>query len=159
MDLSMSRRVAAPPEQVWRAWSDPDHLRRWWGPDGFTVPVAEVDLTVGGHTLVGMRAPETMGGMTFYTTWTFTAVEPHRSIEYLVHFCDADGNRLRPADLGLPAGIPDDGVPHEVTFVPAGDGTELTLTERGYTTAEARDSSALGLAQVLDKLVALYATG
>ena len=158
MDLSVSSLVEAPPEQVWRAWAEPDYLERWWGPTGFTVPVARVDLTEGGHTLVGMRAPDELGGMTMYNTWTFTAIDQHRSLEYVLHFCDADGNRLRPADLGLPAGIPDDGVPHVVTFRPAGDGgTELTVTERGYTTEEARDSSRLGLEQTLDKLVALFA--
>jgi Activator of Hsp90 ATPase homolog 1-like protein len=61
-----------------------------------------------------------------------------------------------PTGPGLPPGIPD-GVRHRITFEPAGDGrTTMTVTEYGYTTDEARDTSRLGLEQTLDKLADLF---
>ena len=48
-------RFDAPRELVWRAWTDPERLRRWWGPRGFTAPVATTDLRVGGRYHWGMR--------------------------------------------------------------------------------------------------------
>ena len=40
-DVVAGRVLDAPPQEVWRAWSEPDAVRRWWGPAGFTVPVAD----------------------------------------------------------------------------------------------------------------------
>jgi len=39
-DLVVTRVFDAPVKQVWNAWSDPEHVKRWWGPDGFTYPAA-----------------------------------------------------------------------------------------------------------------------
>ena len=53
----ISRRLSAPRELVWRVWTDPNHLAQWWGPKGFTVDVAKLDLRPGGRFHYGMRAP------------------------------------------------------------------------------------------------------
>jgi hypothetical protein len=45
--VRLTRLIEAPRDQV-RAWTDPEHLRRWWGPGAFTCPEAEVDLRPGG---------------------------------------------------------------------------------------------------------------
>lgn len=48
--LVITRKLAAPRERVFRAWTEPEELKRWWGAgDGFTTPIAEVDLRVGGR--------------------------------------------------------------------------------------------------------------
>jgi len=58
----------------------------------------------------------------------------------------------------LPEGIPD-GVPHVITFTAgANDSTELTVTERGYTSDQALEASKAGLEQCLDKMEELLAT-
>jgi uncharacterized protein YndB with AHSA1/START domain len=147
----------APVEQVWAAWCDEAKVKRWWGPHGFSVPVAHMDVREGGVSLVAMRAPVEYGMPDMYNTWTYTAVVPRERLEFVVHFTDAEGNRLDPAQLGLPPGIPSS-VPHVVTFTPLGpDRTELTQTEYGYTSEQARDMSKAGLEQVFDKLAALFA--
>ena len=51
-DLVVTRIFDAPVEQVWKAWSDPDQVMRWWGPHGFTAPVAKMDFREGGTSLV-----------------------------------------------------------------------------------------------------------
>ncbi len=57
-ELTISRSFKAPRALVWRAWTDPRHLAQWWGPEGFTNPVCEVDLRVGGALKIVMRGPD-----------------------------------------------------------------------------------------------------
>jgi uncharacterized protein YndB with AHSA1/START domain len=54
----MTRELNAPREAVFKAWTDPAHLARWWGPKGFTNPVCELDVRPGGAIYVVMRAPD-----------------------------------------------------------------------------------------------------
>ena len=58
-NLTIRRTLAAPRELVFRAWTEPDRLSQWWGAGpGFTTPIAEVDLRVGGKYRLGMQAPD-----------------------------------------------------------------------------------------------------
>jgi uncharacterized protein YndB with AHSA1/START domain len=153
----VSRTFSVPPEDAWRAWSESDLVKQWWGPTGFSCPVADVDLRVGGRTLVAMRAPAEFGGGDTYSTWTYTEVLPHTRIAYVFNFADPQGQRLLPADLGMPAGIPDDGE-HQVTFDDLGGGrTKMTMVEHGYATENARNLSQAGLEQCIDKMEAIWA--
>ena len=148
----VGRRVlGAPPEEVWKAWSVPDHVAQWWGPAGFTCPSAEMDFREGGSSLVCMRAPAEYGGMEMYNTWTYRRIEPHSRIEFDLAFTDADRARVP-----SPPGVPED-VRHVVTLTRLGsDRTELTVTEYGYTLDEARDLSAAGLEECLDKMESMF---
>ena len=56
--LNMTRTFAAPRDKVYAAWTEPEHLKQWWGPEGFVSPSAEIDLRVGGRYRAGMRAPD-----------------------------------------------------------------------------------------------------
>jgi uncharacterized protein YndB with AHSA1/START domain len=53
----MRRTVRAKRDRVFDAWTDPDQLKRWWGPGEFTTPVAEVDARPGGTYLLVMQPP------------------------------------------------------------------------------------------------------
>ena len=44
----IEHRFDAPVEVVWRMWTDPEHFKAWYGPDGSAIPVAEMDVRVGG---------------------------------------------------------------------------------------------------------------
>ena len=56
--LSISKTINAPRELVFKAWTEPESLSRWWGAGpGFTTPIAEVDLRVGGTYRLGMLVP------------------------------------------------------------------------------------------------------
>jgi uncharacterized protein YndB with AHSA1/START domain len=57
-EMLMSRVVLAPRELVWKAWTDPAHLAKWWGPRGFSCPNCEFDLRVGGKLRVDMQHPD-----------------------------------------------------------------------------------------------------
>ena len=57
-ELVLTRLIDAPRAAVFRAWTDPDLLKRWFAPRPYTTPVAELDVRPGGATLVVMRSPE-----------------------------------------------------------------------------------------------------
>jgi uncharacterized protein YndB with AHSA1/START domain len=81
---------------------------------------------------------------------------PNERIEYTFNFADKDGNKLTPAQIGVPPGVPEDGH-HVITFKAlAGNRTEMTMTEHGYTSAQAHDLSKAGLEQCLDKMAASF---
>jgi uncharacterized protein YndB with AHSA1/START domain len=56
--LTFTRILKAPRNLVWRAWTDPKQLQQWWGPTGFTAPVVEGDIKVGGTLHITMRGPK-----------------------------------------------------------------------------------------------------
>jgi uncharacterized protein YndB with AHSA1/START domain len=150
-DMVLTRVFEAPVEAVGTAWTDSEQLMRWWGPTGFTCPVARMDVRQGGTSLVAMRSPD---GQDHYNTWTYGSVEPTRRLEFVQRFADQDGNQLEPADLGLPPDVPDE-VPHVLTFSAQDDGsTELTVRESGYPSEQIVEVSRTGMAQCLDKLAA-----
>jgi uncharacterized protein YndB with AHSA1/START domain len=157
MDVEARRSYPVPVAEVWAAWTTPELIRRWWGPEGFTCPVARMDVRAGGVSLLAMQAPPEYGGGRTYNTWSYGVVEPQARLEYVMRFADPAGTTISPADAGIPPGVPD-AVPHVVTFTPAADGgTELSITESGYTTLQARDMSQAGLDQCLDKLAVVLA--
>jgi uncharacterized protein YndB with AHSA1/START domain len=57
-ELVITRIFNAPKELVFKVWTEPEHIKNWWGPKPFTAPRAEVDLRVGGEYLYVMRTPE-----------------------------------------------------------------------------------------------------
>jgi uncharacterized protein YndB with AHSA1/START domain len=153
-DIVVTRTIPAPREQVWRAWSDPDQVKTWWGPEGFTSPMCRMDFREGGTTVVSMRSEQ---GWEVVNTWTYRSIEPMDRIEFVQGFADADGNPVPPANLGLPPSIPDE-VRHIVTFVAVDDATtELTVHEFGYPDEQIVEVSRAGMEQVLDKLAATLA--
>ncbi|HEU5130278.1 MAG TPA: SRPBCC domain-containing protein [Glycomyces sp.] len=152
--FSVSRTMNAPVARAWDAWRDPELIRRWWGPAGFTATVADVDFREGGRTLVGMRMGE---GPEMCNTWTYTAIDEHRRIEFVSRFADRSGAEVDPGQVGLPPELPRE-VRHVVVFAPAGDGgTEVTVEEYGYAPGPMLEQSRLGQEQVMDKMAALFA--
>ena len=150
-DLVVTRVFDAPVERLWQAWSTADDVKQWWGPQGFTAPVAKMDFREGGSSLVCMRAPD---GTEFWSTWTYQRIDPLERIEFVVGFSDTAGRQVAPAELGLPPDLARE-VPHIVTFEPDGIRTRLTVTEQGYTNEQTLELSQQGLEQCLDKMEAL----
>ena len=78
-------------------------------------------------------------------------------IEFVNGFADEDGNRVAPAQLGLPPAIPEE-VRHEVSLTAIDDtSTELTVHEYGFPSLEIADVSKAGMQQCLDKMAASLA--
>ncbi|MBA2533399.1 MAG: SRPBCC domain-containing protein [Rubrobacter sp.] len=58
-DLAVTRVLDAPRELVFEAWTQAEHVKRWWGPRSFTIPFCEIDLRPGGS---GVRVRENEAG-------------------------------------------------------------------------------------------------
>ena len=153
-NLVVTRVFDAPLEQVWKAWSDPEYVMQWWGPEGFTSPLARMDFREGGTSLVCMRSPE---GQDLYNTWTYRKIVPMQRIEFILSFTNKDGRKVDPVEVGLPPDLPQS-VRNTVTFKAVGDDkTEMTVTEHDWTVGQMMEMSKAGLEQCLDKMAAIFA--
>ena len=107
-DLKFERVVNAPVGQVWKAWSDEEMLKKWWGPKYWSSPVANIDFKVGGKYLFAMRGA--MGpGQAEITTWSggvYKEIIPMEKIVVLDHFADEQGNQIHASKYGLPESFP-----------------------------------------------------
>lgn len=82
-ELRLERSYPAPVAAVWKAWTDADALRQWWGPDKTVVPECEVDLRVGGRLYVVTEAGEGMGkykGTRWPMEATISLIEENRRL-------------------------------------------------------------------------------
>lgn len=90
-ELVVSRIFDAPRALVFKAWTEPEHLARWWGPAGFTTPVCEMDLRPGGSYRFQMRSPD--GIESRWHGVCREIVEPER-IVWTCTIDSADGKRI-----------------------------------------------------------------
>ena len=143
----IERVLAAPVDLVWRMWTEADHFKNWYGPTGFTVPVAEMEVRVGGKRLICMASPD--GGMKMWTVGEYLAVVPHERLVYSESMADEHGNLVSPAAMGMPDGFP---ATTEVTVLleDLGGRTKMVLTHAGI---PADSGGAGGWGQAFDKLV------
>jgi acetyl esterase/lipase/uncharacterized protein YndB with AHSA1/START domain len=150
-EMSLTRVFDAPVSEVWKYWTEGDKLMKWWGPKGFTSPIARMDVREGSASFVCMRPPPEYGGQDMCNTWAYKKIVPEKEIEFVMTFANMDGKELDPRTLGLPVGMPRE-VRHVITFRDLGGKTELTVTEFGYTSEEVVEISRVGLGQCLDKM-------
>lgn len=153
--VEVTRTFNAPVEMVWKLWTDPELVKRWWGPRHFVSPVAKLDFRVGGKSLVSMKAPQEMGGQEFYSIWEYIKISPLETIEFIQNLSDEHGNKAEPIQLGMPPDFPID-IKTVVTFrTAANNKTEMTVTE--YAEFGSMSNFAqLGLEQSMDKMVAIF---
>ena len=84
-DLRLERSYDAPVDAVWRAWTEAERLRIWWGPEKTTVAECEIDLRLGGRLYVVTVASEAMGksaGTRWPLEGNFTCIEELRRLTY-----------------------------------------------------------------------------
>jgi uncharacterized protein YndB with AHSA1/START domain len=89
--VTMTRVVDAPRDLVFRLWTEREHMAQWWGPRGFTNPVCELDVRVGGAIRIDMRAPD---GTVYPMTGTFREIIPPQRLVFEAVAEDHDGNAL-----------------------------------------------------------------
>src|SRR6478735_9169803 len=94
--VEVTRTFNAPVSTVWQVWTDPELVKRWWGPKYFECPVAIIDFRIGGKSLVSMKGPKEMGGMEHYSIWEYVKIIPHQTIEFIQNLADSDGNKMEP---------------------------------------------------------------
>lgn len=76
-DLVLTRLIDAPPEKLYRAWTEAELLKQWFAPKPYTTPVAELDVRTGGATMIVMRGPD---GQDMRLPGLFLEVVPNRRL-------------------------------------------------------------------------------
>ncbi|MEO6286642.1 MAG: SRPBCC domain-containing protein [Dyadobacter sp.] len=87
--IRIVREFNAPVEKVWKAFTDPDLLEKWFAPKPWKVETKRMDFTVGGVWLYAMVSPE---GQKHWTQYEFTAIENCIAYSTTGMFADEDGN-------------------------------------------------------------------
>ena len=147
-ELVITRIFDAPRELVWKAWKDPELMKRWWGPKNFTAPVIKIDFRVGGKYLYCMRSPE---GQDFWSTGVYREiVEPER-IVYIDSFADENGTKVPPSHYGISGDWPAEFLV-TVTFEEHEGKTKMTLSHAGIPAGQMSDMAQAGWNESFDKL-------
>ena len=99
-EFVISRRFDAPRDLVFRLWTDPEHMRRWWGPKGFQVIHSKLDLHPGGLYHYGMRSAD---GHPMWGKFVFREIVKPERLVFVNSFSDEKGNVNRhPMHLSWP---------------------------------------------------------
>jgi uncharacterized protein YndB with AHSA1/START domain len=131
--LTIKRRLGAPPEKVYGAWTDPEKIIHWWGPAQAQMLSAELDPRVGGRFHIIFRTPD---GEEHDVSGTYREVIPNRKLVFTWMW------RTMPERESLVT----------VTLAPDGDGTLLTLLHEQFFDEPARDRHRSGWTAALDRL-------
>ena len=151
--VTIERTFDASIEAVWNMWADPAQFQKWYGPMGFSVPVAEMDVRVGGTRKICMEMKRPERTMTMWFTGTYKEVTAPDRLVYTESMCDADGNVISPADMGMPEGTPDT-TEVTVALVEHDGKTIMTMVHAGV---PAGSNGEGGWMQAFDKLDELLA--
>lgn len=147
LDLVLERVVPVTPAQVWAAWTQPEHLTKWFSPAPWTTPEAEVDLRPGGIFRTKMCSPE---GDCNEGSGCYLVVEHERRLMWTA----ALGPGYRPNDFTA-GGF---AFTAEITLEPVDGGTKYTARVMHATAADSTTHAEMGFVEgwgaALDQLVA-----
>ncbi len=135
-ELVISRTFDVPRKLVFEAWTKPEHLTRWWGPDDFTLPFCETDFRAGGRYRFCMRSPD---GEDHWVWSEYRKIIKPERIEFSWNREDADGNIWNRTVV-------------ELTFAERDGKTDFTLYQREFEDVADRDDHKGGWSQCLARL-------
>jgi uncharacterized protein YndB with AHSA1/START domain len=137
----IERRFDAPVALIWQMWTDPEHFKAWYGPTGCTIPVATMDVRVGGTRRVCMEMTTPGGPMQMWFTGEYREVVVNERLVYTESTSDEHGTA--------------DGHPEatevRVELAAIDGGTKMVMTHVGI---PADSPGATGWTMALDKLAA-----
>ena len=140
--LRISRSFAAPRERVFRAFTAPAQLVKWWGPKGFTVPACTLDVRTGGAWRTVMRSPE---GEDHIVSGVYREIAPPERLVFTWGW-EEDGARGHETVV-------------TIELFEAPGGTRLELTHERFETEDSRDRHRHGWSSCFDCLEAALAEG
>jgi uncharacterized protein YndB with AHSA1/START domain len=136
-ELVIMRVFDAPRPLVFKAWTEPEHLVHWWGPQGFTLPACTMDFQPGGSYRFCMRSPE---GTDHWLQGVYREIVEPEQLVFTYAWEDAEG---KPGHETLVT----------VTFTEHSGKTKLTLRHAVFASVTARNDHQNGWAACLDRLV------
>lgn len=119
--LLVERTFDAPREAVFRAWTEPERLARWFGPHGSTIPFCEMDVRPGGVLRFCHRFP---GGEDVWARGVYEEVDAPGRLVFTASFSDEQGNVVERPGFAFQTRI-------AVTFVERDGGTHVTMRQTG----------------------------
>ncbi|MDP9334081.1 MAG: SRPBCC domain-containing protein [Actinomycetota bacterium] len=147
-EVMIERSFDAPVDLVWKMWTDPEHFKAWYGPDGATIPVAKMDVRVGGSRLVCMEMQFPSGPMQMWFTGEYREVVENAWLVYTESMSDEHGNVASPAEMGMPEGHPTT-TEVRVELTDIGGRTNMVMTHAGI---PSDSPGAAGWLMAFDKL-------
>jgi uncharacterized protein YndB with AHSA1/START domain len=152
--VMIERTIDAPVDLIWQVWTDPEHFAAWYGPNGATIPLAKMDVRVGGTRLICMDVSTPNGPMQMWFVGEYREVIENKRLVYTESMSNQNGDIIDPADMGMPPGHP---ITTEVRveMEAVGGRTRLLLTHVGI---PADSPGAIGWAMALDKMAAHLST-
>lgn len=145
--ISVKRTLNLPLTSVWKAFTEPESMKKWWGPEEYTCPDCAIDFNVGGKFLASMQG---LDGNKIWSTGTYREIEVLKKIVNTDSFSDSNGNIVPASHYNMPGEWdPEALVTIELEAV---DGqTNLSLTHAGLP-VEITDECMKGWQSSFDKL-------
>lgn len=149
-EITITRIFDAPRNLVWKAWSNPELIKKWWGPKDFTSPECQIDMKVGGKYVFCMQSPD---GEKYYSAGSFLEIVPMEKIVYTDAFSDEKGNIVSPTKYGMPESFPLEMLV-TIKLEDEGDKTKMTLTHSGIENMDPVDvgNMEIGWGESFDKM-------
>lgn len=148
--VTITRTFDAPLAAVWKAWTNPDQVMRWWGPTNVTSPAARIDFRVGGKYNFCMHMPD---GQDLWSGGTYLEIEPMKRIVFTDSFTDAEGSIVSASVHGITEDLPLE-FKVVLTFEEHDGKTTMTLQHYGLGDGEMAEMTVIGWTQSFDKLAA-----
>jgi uncharacterized protein YndB with AHSA1/START domain len=146
-EITLTRFLDASVDLVWKNWTEPQHIKTWWGPKGFICTFANVDLRVGGVSLFCMRSPE---GRDYWSTGIFREIVMPSLIVCSDSFADERGNIVPASFYGMNSDQPLE-MQWIVTFEDDKGKTKFTIRHSGLLKGSMSEQTYQGWSQTLDK--------
>ena len=87
--ITVKRTFNLPLNTIWKAWTESESMKKWWGPKEYTCPDCTIDFKVGGKFLASMQAAD---GKKIWSTGTYKEIIPLKKIINTDSFADSNGN-------------------------------------------------------------------
>jgi uncharacterized protein YndB with AHSA1/START domain len=147
--VDLTRIFDAPRELVWKVWTEPEHVMRWWGPKHFESPACTIDLRVGGTWRFCMRSPE---GQCFWTRGIYREISPPERLVWTESFSDEWGHAVPATYYGMAEDWPFEQLVTASFVAVSGDRTKLILSFAGVPMGPMSDLMAIGWNESFDKI-------
>jgi uncharacterized protein YndB with AHSA1/START domain len=148
-EVVIRRVFDAPRERVFKAWTDPEHFRRWWGPRDFTTPFVNIDPRPGGTIHFCMRSPE---GRELWGGGVYREIDEPARIVVSDYFADEEGNVVPATHYGFSSEWPLETM-ITITFEENAGKTTMTLRHSmGGVPAADREGADQGWKESFDRL-------
>ncbi|MCI5043224.1 MAG: SRPBCC domain-containing protein [Aquisalinus sp.] len=105
--VRIERTFEAPIETIWAMWTESQLFKQWYGPNGMSVPTAEMDVVVGGKRKICMQMTTPDRTMMMWFVGDYKEVNKPTRLVYTESMADENGNVISPKDMGMPEGHPE----------------------------------------------------